>query len=107
MRKAILGVWRFPDRIERARLVQIAERLIATDSGYSELSIRRISKSQIGICFRYESINDSTLSDAELEERYIWRTAGVIAASLHTQAFGWDVAVPFWSYRASPAPLAA
>ena len=85
------GMWKFRDKITPEELVKVAEQLRDEEPRkYIDLHIRRCSKDQIGIGFKYVRDDDETSKD------FFERISDPLRRQFGNDFVGWDIGHMTW-----------
>ncbi len=86
----ICGMWKFRDVLTPEILLDIAERWEKEDNRYIDLHVRRCSKNQMGIGFKYElRLNQTFEGFVEIITDFLKRNHG-------NNFVGWDISEKTW-----------
>jgi hypothetical protein len=90
----VMGLWKFPSRIELFQIIETAKDLVKTDSHYVQVYVRKSSKKQYSIGFAYDLTNNQ---EAEMGlKNFTETTEHWLHARFGNDLIGHDIAAPIY-----------
>lgn len=91
--EAIMGIWKFSERVPVEKLIEIAQNWAKEDEKYLQLYVRKVSKDQYGIGFTYDARGGGDLK--KVHDEYFYRVSDVLKRQFGNDLAGWDIASGF------------
>jgi len=93
------GMWKFRDKIKPEELVKIAKKWAEEQpKNYTDLYVRRCSKNQLGIGFKYAR------NDKETSEQFFERVSDSLRRQFGNDFVGWDISNEIWVIKQKAHP---